>query len=587
MDVRLQEQIRYLELRLAECTGRPELHRNQIEAYEAHLAMARSADSLATYYRSVLLGGATMAVARAEWLDRYRNAGAIYRTLSDAPMRKAAEHCHDAAASAKSDDFLGAVAAAKSRSVPIQLAAETCRNALTRLLIAIMEWASEGSPAVARSRLSEVEAFWSILRENDPACTWQRICAHPPYRHRIPFADDRLPTIADWLSKALGPQWDAPSETASSLSSPRTREKPQEKPAEPRDRHSVESASGEAAGIAEFTEIESMIPTVEQVADPYRQAYLALDARDPSLQETRAVYERILAIADRVSDAQEFIRLLAEEDLYCRLARAPQLAIARGALAHCEPLAQPHAEYHYSQLIAALEACRSATEIEYELERANACYAVETAWNEVLLHYAIKAITATIAFSPEGGREGDESRRRTVMASYDLVCDFFARDWDAVLRNPRVWSFFTSVIFVRGQRVLVPPGARDEVSDDASTYLGEVGFAATEAFREATLWRLIGEAQNSNDPGALDSLHDRITRLPEEPVFDTPEAMRDHISDLFQQATGRTVGLANDNVGTPSTNGDSLVLWGRTARLDDWAELARSPTRPSIDLELD
>ena len=46
MDALMKDQVIYLELRLAECTARPELHHHQIAAYRHHIAIARKVGGL-------------------------------------------------------------------------------------------------------------------------------------------------------------------------------------------------------------------------------------------------------------------------------------------------------------------------------------------------------------------------------------------------------------------------------------------------------------------------------------------------------------------------------------------------------------
>src|SRR5690606_9225421 len=104
------------------------------------------------------------------------------------------------------DDFVPRVIAAKLESAALQRAAEASASALPSLFVALLDWATETAAGVRDELRGMVETFWRQLQEHDPGCTWQRVCEHPPYRHRIPFDDARLSIIGGWLRQAVGPE---------------------------------------------------------------------------------------------------------------------------------------------------------------------------------------------------------------------------------------------------------------------------------------------------------------------------------------------------------------------------------------------
>src|SRR5690349_2013746 len=104
MDPVLTDQIRYYEIRLADCSVRPELHGRQIAAYQRRLAMARAAADAQGFYREMQATGTAMESARAEWADRYDGALRIHRALGDDRKARADELCA-AAVEAGDGDF--------------------------------------------------------------------------------------------------------------------------------------------------------------------------------------------------------------------------------------------------------------------------------------------------------------------------------------------------------------------------------------------------------------------------------------------------------------------------------------------------
>jgi hypothetical protein len=118
--------------------------------------------------------------------------------------------------------------------------------------------------------------------------------------------------------------------------------------------------------------------------------------------------------------------------------RAGHLAIARDGAAACRGLSQPCMEHHYAELERTLEQVGTETELEYEVNRLVELNSVEGEWDTLLVHYLMKAIGETAGLLMDPG----PAQQQTVENSYRFVCDFFGRDWDAMLRHPRVWDFW-------------------------------------------------------------------------------------------------------------------------------------------------
>jgi hypothetical protein len=549
MDSILTDQIRYYEIRIADCSVRPELHGRQIAAYQRLLAMARAAADTAGFYREMQATGTAMEIARAEWGDRYEGALRIHRALGDDRKARADELCSAAASESGDGDFAIRTGMARAGSIGLTMAAEASERTIPLLFNAVLDWHVEASSEARSDRADWVRTVWLMLRGQDPGCSWQRICEHPPYRNRLPFDDVRLRTIGGWLATCLG----APPDDVGPVEAPPPAGSfvlPPPPPGPP-----------------------LQVPSAAEVAAGYHVALAGLDAADPAAPGSRELYHRIFTIEATSASGPGFLRALAEEDLPARLVRVPQLELARRGLLHAAGMSQLHAEHHYRALIACLEQSRTPTEIEVELIRHSEAYAVETAWNEVLLHYALKAILAVVGY--EALRT--ETQRETARRSYRAVCELFGRGWDALLDTPRIWDFFARALFGRGQRVTPAPDAAVNGSQ-----LGEVGLAAIQEVRQAAAWfaadqaaRLGAEIDGATD--AADEIEKRVQRLLERPRFASAEAMRAHLTELFQDIEG---GHARPAPGPPSYQ--ELVFWGRCVHLDDLVEALLHPRRPQL-----
>jgi hypothetical protein len=516
--------IRYLESRLSACRAWPALHRHQIAAYERLLDLARGALDAADYYRELHARELTLIAVRAEWLDRYHGAACIYGALGDEAQRGAAAARFHAG---QQRDFLAAITA-EQRSAGRIAAARTSQDALAPLLMSLLDWRIEADAGQREHRLGEVRGLWGVIRDADPGCTWERICSYPPYRNRIPFDDTGLVLLGDWLALALAGAVEAP-ETASGAAEPGDHAEPNEhaEHAEP-DEH-AEPGEPPAAPAA------APAPTARALAHAYHVIYEAQDwtGRDA----TRQVYERILALEAEVErqdggDGDAFLRRMAEEDLFTHLARAPHLDWAEDLRAHGAGRSQSTMTHHASVMATAMAACPTPTAVEYERWLLDACFDVESAWDQILVHYALRPLAAVLASAPGVGA--------TVREGIAAQAALFGTTWDALLATPRLRDFICRdlVPAMFGQQPLI--GARR----------GEVGSAVVQAAALAT----------------------------SRPASDAPADVRAYLAALMTTA-----------VGTPATaapaGGRALVLWGQPVALDDLADRLAAPPRPAIALD--
>lgn len=514
----LAEQIRYLECRLDGFQRRPELHRHQLAAYHFHLRACRAAAGVAEYFAAADL----FELARAEALDRYFAAAAVHAALGDDRKRRAAQSAYLAALAAPDATELAVrTVAARSEGGGSSSLADAAPAAIAPLVIAIVDWASAASPGARAVLAEQVAGYWGALQAADPDCSWQRLGVHPPYRDRIPFAGTGFEALGRWLEAALA---EAP---------PPAGPPPVALAPAPLDADLDALAREYPASLA--PPAVAGTPTLGDAGDMvsgYRAARDALDASDPASAALRAVYGRILELAEPAPSATALAARMAEEGLFCEMACAQPIALARARLEAAHGLSQPHLERHYRELIAALEGATSPTEVEHEAGWRGECFAVETAWNDALLQCAVKPLGALIAFEAEPSAE---QRKRAVAAS-GVVQRLFGATWQEVFAAPRMWDFFARVLFARG-------GAGSD--DDArGVFQGEAGIPAVQELGGAAA------------------------------AFASPIELRDHLSALASRLPAPL---------EPHGDGARLRLWGRPVELAELGDVWGA-TRPALRL---
>jgi hypothetical protein len=233
-----------------------------------------------------------------------------------------------------------------------------------------------------------------------------------------------------------------------------------------------------------------------------------------------------------------------EDEDSCEPARAAVLEVARAGLARASALCQPHLERHHRELIAAALAARTATEIEHEARWRGERMAVESAWLEIFFAAATRAVAEVMTFEIDRS----ESRRRSVAGAQRAVTRLLGTDFAATLAIPRVWSFFREVVFHRGQI------ARPEGDEPGGVALGEVGMSLIPLARQGAAW------------------HHAVAPNASRPRFAAPEALRDHLVDLYEEAAAAGPRPAAEP-------GRTLLLWGRLIAPAEIDPILAAPAR--------
>ena len=201
----LTKSLEYLDAHLALCRSRPEIHGNQIAAYERYLDMARSSTSAQDYEQKVKADGDMFEVNRSLALDRYSNSVRIHRTMGDDRALRAAFTGLRAAREATGHGDLDTrLTAATEQASPLQEAARVTTGQIRDLLSNLLDWAMQASPSAKATHLASLRHNWQQITSHDPECTFEKLLTYPPYRRRIPFSDEKLRSLGSWFKEAIG-----------------------------------------------------------------------------------------------------------------------------------------------------------------------------------------------------------------------------------------------------------------------------------------------------------------------------------------------------------------------------------------------
>ncbi|WP_428266144.1 hypothetical protein [Haliangium sp.] len=562
--------VRYFELELAGCRGRPELHRHELDMHERWLAQARRAGDAAELYRALSGCSERPALARARWLDRCRALACLHLARADEPRRRAAAALYRAG---QERAFPAAAVATKAHLASAQATRAAGREALAPLALALLDWRAEADAAIWTERLREVQALWRAVCAGAPRAargSWTRIAAYPPYRHRLPFGPNTLQALGRWLAAALARPW------------------PQRRGSDP----ALALAATQAAAVARIPTAASpedilapsAIPdllselvgagadagadadTVDALIQPYRAAYDEQVRTGPVGAETRQAYSRVFAAAATATTGPALLCRLAESRALVDLARAPHIDRARARLARAE--AQPHLFHHLSRLIDALRGCETTTEVAFELACHHHDLAVENAWHEIALGYAGRAVRAVLAYDARPGAAAQE----TVVRSQQVVGELFGRGFEAMLTVPYMRDLVDGTLF-EAIRAGQPPGPPEP---------GQVGLALMRAARRA-----VAALQTAKVRALVERTPppppERIAALVSEPPFANPAALRRHLADRARELTAAPAAPIPDPPGTEAAT--TLLLWDQAFPVDDLHERLAAPPRPPVPLD--
>ncbi len=196
MDERIKDAELYLAARLAECEGRPDLHRNTAQVYRNYLAVVRERPN--DYVREA---GDMFAVMKAEQLDRNENFAALHRKFRNFESVLAYEERAKAVGESTGyGDFYTKNGEAQKRTKGLLDIEFEKRDLLMSLMKSIVAW-RVGIPADRASAKPQARAAWGRLAQIDSDFSWERIRSHPPYRNCLYYNNEQLGLLERWFKE--------------------------------------------------------------------------------------------------------------------------------------------------------------------------------------------------------------------------------------------------------------------------------------------------------------------------------------------------------------------------------------------------
>jgi len=183
-------------------------------------------------------------------------------------------------------------------------------------------------------------------------------------------------------------------------------------------------------------------PSVADAALAYHKAYEAIEEKQ-KMPETCRVYERVFQIEKESSHAGQFVRRLAEEGLFTKMATAPLVEKFRPLVAQADGLSIPVMAVHNSLMLEMAEKAKSSIEVEYESNRLLELNRMELVADEHLANDLVYTLGGPISgylLSPT------EENRQRVENAYRFVAEFFGVDDGELYAIPRVYDLIDKII---------------------------------------------------------------------------------------------------------------------------------------------
>lgn len=183
------------------------------------------------------------------------------------------------------------------------------------------------------------------------------------------------------------------------------------------------------------------VPAASAVAAGYHMAYDQMPKDDPA---TNQVYERVFACEREAENAAVFLRMLAEEGLFLKLAAVPLAGKNAPLIENARKLSLPVMAICHERTLARVRAARSVAELEYETNLEAELSIYQNRWDQQFLSCTSILLCGAITSWMLTHHEDD---RQEVENSCRFIADFFGLDFDALFAAPRVWDHFVKAIF--------------------------------------------------------------------------------------------------------------------------------------------
>ncbi|MCK5786684.1 MAG: hypothetical protein KAH54_09020 [Candidatus Sabulitectum sp.] len=186
-------QKRYYTAQLEQFRTSPGLNEARIRDCEYYLDMLEDSGSPSEFMKRIQQTGNMVSTAKAEGIDRCENRAFIFEKLGEsgkaeeerlrlALIRSAETHIE---LSEKLEEFV--------RETKLAFNENKAITALGSVISGVFQLATDGAGSADEKRsLLNIKEYWKLMKEADPAASWEKIMSYPPYRDRIIFSDDHM-----------------------------------------------------------------------------------------------------------------------------------------------------------------------------------------------------------------------------------------------------------------------------------------------------------------------------------------------------------------------------------------------------------
>ncbi|MCE9596487.1 MAG: hypothetical protein K8S54_00835 [Spirochaetia bacterium] len=203
----LQE--RYFKARLAGLTGKPSLHKNQIEVYNNYLSVLGKSASMEDFSTYVATTGDMVDVAKAEIEDRHTNFAALFRKAGWEDRAKAEELVVQELQKVKTHTQLyeSQTEVMQKRNQRIARAQEflnQCIEFCGVLEAALMSPKGGPGSQYRKGHLETASSQWRTLQERRPGLTLAHLMRFAPLRNATIYTDRQLTLLFGLLEHSNG-----------------------------------------------------------------------------------------------------------------------------------------------------------------------------------------------------------------------------------------------------------------------------------------------------------------------------------------------------------------------------------------------
>ena len=190
---------------------------------------------------------------------------------------------------------------------------------------------------------------------------------------------------------------------------------------------------------SEERSVEIVEPSVSEMAQIYHDSFKLMPNKE-SMPLTCHVYDEIFALEEESLDVSEFLKGMAENNLFVRLATMPLLDKNKQGDAD---VCLPATERHFKELAAAAQTATSALEVEYENLRLTEVFLMESMLDGLLMHDLFAGLYQALCAMEE---KETYDRKEAVKREFKFVEDFFGVKKEEFFSIPRVKEFIAAVI---------------------------------------------------------------------------------------------------------------------------------------------